>query len=66
MARMRMKKLEEYLSGVDGFEKPKIKLEQYPTPPHIASCVLYNIQVSNRKLYFKVKEIIKMFHLGSI
>lgn len=45
MARMRMKKLEEYLSGVDDFEKPKIKFEQYPTPPHIASCVLYNIQV---------------------
>ncbi|XP_013114692.1 rRNA N6-adenosine-methyltransferase Mettl5 [Stomoxys calcitrans] len=44
MARMRMKKLEEYLSGVDGFQNPKIKLEQYPTPPHIASCILYNVQ----------------------
>ncbi|XP_037933967.1 rRNA N6-adenosine-methyltransferase METTL5 [Teleopsis dalmanni] len=44
MARIKLKKLEEYLQGVDGFEQPKVKLEQYPTPPHIASCVLYNIQ----------------------
>lgn len=54
MARMRMKKLEEYLSGVDGFEKPKIKLEQYPTPPHIASCVLYNIQAQFEDLEGKL------------
>ncbi|XP_029406122.2 rRNA N6-adenosine-methyltransferase Mettl5 [Bactrocera dorsalis] len=44
MACIKLKKLEEYLHGVDTFEKPKIKLEQYITPPHIASCVLYNIQ----------------------
>jgi len=44
MARLKLKKLEEYLESVDGFESPKIELEQYPTPPHIASCVLYNIQ----------------------
>jgi len=44
MPRMKLKKLEEFLQGVDDFEKPKIKLEQYVTPAHIASCVLYNIQ----------------------
>lgn len=44
MARMKLKKLEEYLQSVDGFEKPKVNLEQYPTPPHIASCMIYNIQ----------------------
>ncbi|XP_017468078.1 PREDICTED: methyltransferase-like protein 5 isoform X1 [Rhagoletis zephyria] len=44
MACIKLKKLEEYLNGLDSFEKPKIKLEQYITPPHIASCVLYNIQ----------------------
>lgn len=44
MARMKLKKIEEYLQGVDGFENPKIKLEQYATPSHIASCMVYNIQ----------------------
>lgn len=44
MARMKLRKLEEYLQGVDGFEKPKILLEQYPTPSHIASCMLFEIQ----------------------
>lgn len=44
MARLKLKKLEEYLQSVDVFETPKIQLEQYPTPAHIASCILYNIQ----------------------
>lgn len=44
MAAIKLKKLEEYLQGVDGFERPKILLEQYPTPSHIASCMLYEIQ----------------------
>uniref|UniRef100_A0A0K8TPT7 Methyltransferase-like protein 5 n=1 Tax=Tabanus bromius TaxID=304241 RepID=A0A0K8TPT7_TABBR len=44
MARIKLKKLEEYLQGVDGFEKPKVLLEQYATPSHIASCMMYNIQ----------------------
>ncbi|ALC45165.1 CG9666 [Drosophila busckii] len=44
MARLKLKKLEEYLQCVDGFEKPKILLEQYPTPPHIAACVTHHIQ----------------------
>lgn len=44
MARIKLKKLEEYLQCVDNFEKPKILLEQYATPPHIASYMLYEIQ----------------------
>lgn len=44
MARMKLRKLEEYLQGVEGFEFPKIEYEQYATPPHIASCVTYEIQ----------------------
>lgn len=44
MACIKLKKLEEYLQGVDGFEKPKILLEQYITPSHIASIMLYTIQ----------------------
>jgi rRNA N6-adenosine-methyltransferase METTL5 len=41
---MKMKKLEEYLSGVEGFDKAKVQLEQYITPAHIASSLLYEIQ----------------------
>lgn len=44
MACIKLKKLEEYLQGVDNFEKPKIRLEQYATPSHIASCMMYTIQ----------------------
>lgn len=44
MACIKLKVLEEYLQGVDGFEKPKIALEQYVTPSHIASVMLYTIQ----------------------
>lgn len=44
MACIKLKKLEEYLQGVDGFNKPKILLEQYETPSHIASNMLYSIQ----------------------
>ncbi|KAJ6637697.1 rRNA N6-adenosine-methyltransferase Mettl5 [Pseudolycoriella hygida] len=41
---MKLKILEEYLQGVDGFEKPKLLLEQYVTPSHIASNMLFTIQ----------------------
>jgi len=41
---IKLKKLEEYLQSVDSFEKPKILLEQYETPSHIASMVLFTIQ----------------------
>lgn len=42
---MKLKTLEECLQSLDGFEKPKIILEQYVTPPHIASCMAHTIQV---------------------
>lgn len=44
MACIKLKKLEEYMQGVDVFKKPKMSLEQYSTPPHIASLMMYNIQ----------------------
>ncbi|XP_076397310.1 rRNA N(6)-adenosine-methyltransferase METTL5 isoform X2 [Megachile rotundata] len=44
MANISLRKLEEYLQQVDGFEKPKILLEQYSTSAHIASCMLYCAQ----------------------
>ncbi|XP_013856844.1 rRNA N(6)-adenosine-methyltransferase METTL5 isoform X1 [Austrofundulus limnaeus] len=40
---MKLKELESCLQQVDTFEKPKILLEQYPTSPHIAACMLYTI-----------------------
>lgn len=43
-SRIKLKKLEEYLQSVDSFEKPKILLEQYVTPSHIASNLLFTIQ----------------------
>ncbi|CRK96589.1 CLUMA_CG009898, isoform A [Clunio marinus] len=43
-SRIKLKKLEEYLQSVDSFEKPKILLEQYITPSHIASNLLFTIQ----------------------
>lgn len=43
---MKLNKLEQYLQQVDAFESPKIKLEQYMTPPHIAACMLHTIQSS--------------------
>ncbi|GAB0092211.1 rRNA N6-adenosine-methyltransferase Mettl5 [Sergentomyia squamirostris] len=54
MARLKLKKLEEYLQGIDGFEDPKILLEQYQTPPHIASCMLYEIQSQFNDLEGKI------------
>ncbi|XP_035879218.1 rRNA N6-adenosine-methyltransferase METTL5 isoform X2 [Phyllostomus discolor] len=43
MKKLRLKELESRLQQVDGFENPKILLEQYPTRPHIAACMLYTI-----------------------
>lgn len=39
-----MRDLEQYLQQLDGFEKPKILLEQYPTSAHIAAHLLYTAQ----------------------
>ncbi|CAL1526129.1 unnamed protein product [Lymnaea stagnalis] len=40
---MKRKELESYLQDVEVFENPKIKLEQYPTTPHIAACMLHTM-----------------------
>lgn len=44
MASLPLRKLEEYLQQLDGFDKPKILLEQYCTSAHIASQMLYCAQ----------------------
>ncbi|KAH3715368.1 hypothetical protein DPMN_058076 [Dreissena polymorpha] len=33
---LKLKELETYLEEVDGFENPKVLLEQYSTPAHLA------------------------------
>lgn len=43
-SKIKLKKLEEYLQSVDPFVKPKVLLEQYITPSHIASNLLFTIQ----------------------
>lgn len=43
-SKIKLKKVEEYLQSVDSFEKPKVLLEQYITPSHIASNLLFTIQ----------------------
>uniref|UniRef100_A0A2K6QP95 Methyltransferase-like protein 5 n=1 Tax=Rhinopithecus roxellana TaxID=61622 RepID=A0A2K6QP95_RHIRO len=43
MKKLSLKELESRLQQVDGFEKPKLLLEQYPTRSHIAACMLYTI-----------------------
>ncbi|XP_043931439.1 rRNA N6-adenosine-methyltransferase METTL5 isoform X1 [Protopterus annectens] len=44
--KMKLKELESYLQDVDVFEDPKLLLEQYPTRPHIAACMLFTIHNS--------------------
>ncbi|XP_069081409.1 rRNA N6-adenosine-methyltransferase METTL5 isoform X4 [Pleurodeles waltl] len=43
MKKMKLKELESRLQQVDVFDNPKIVLEQYPTRPHIAACILNTI-----------------------
>jgi hypothetical protein len=57
---LKLKELESYLDDVDVFENPKIKLEQYPTTPHIAGnvCVKYfGLSKFGRMFYFDKKYI---------
>ncbi|XP_068629592.1 rRNA N6-adenosine-methyltransferase METTL5 [Battus philenor] len=49
-ALMKLKTLEGHLQELSGFTKPKIKLEQYETPPHIASVALYTMQTQYEAL----------------
>ncbi|XP_060810863.1 rRNA N6-adenosine-methyltransferase METTL5 [Amyelois transitella] len=41
---MKLKTLQGYLQDLRGFAEPKIQLEQYETPAHIAAAALYTIQ----------------------
>lgn len=43
---MKLRHLQSFLEQIDGFEKPKILLEQYVTPAHLAAHMLFTIQVN--------------------
>ncbi|XP_044756749.1 rRNA N6-adenosine-methyltransferase METTL5 [Coccinella septempunctata] len=51
---MKLKQLEYQLSSIEPFKKPKILLEQYVTPPHIAACMLNHIQSENDDITGKI------------
>ncbi|KAF8571999.1 hypothetical protein P879_03679 [Paragonimus westermani] len=40
------KRLQSYLQDVGSFSQPNLLLEQYPTSPHVAADILYNIQTT--------------------
>ena len=54
---MKLRQLEIILEDVKGFENPKIKLEQYETPPHLAG--LCNLVPYCFNLCFKI--FLKLF-----
>ncbi len=51
---MRLKDLEHQLQQVDAFESPKVLLEQYPTRPHIAACMLHTIESTYNDIQDKI------------
>lgn len=51
---MKLKELESWLQDVIGFEAPKVKLEQYETPAHIAACMIHTMESSFGDLKGKV------------
>uniref|UniRef100_A0A182N0G1 Methyltransferase domain-containing protein n=1 Tax=Anopheles dirus TaxID=7168 RepID=A0A182N0G1_9DIPT len=47
---MKLRQLEQLLQTVDDFGAPKVRYEQYATPPHIACHALYAIQTQHADL----------------
>lgn len=48
--RLSIKQLESCLQDLDDFDNPKIELEQYATPPHIAALMLNTIDLTYKDL----------------
>ena len=44
--KFKRKQLISFLSSIENFDQPKVKLEQYMTPPHIAADIFAIINVS--------------------
>lgn len=50
---MKLKELESWLTRLDGFENPKVQLEQYATSSHVAARMLYSAQENIEGKYEK-------------
>lgn len=48
--RLSIKQLESCLQDLDDFDKPRVELEQYATPPHIAALMLNTIDLTYNDL----------------
>ncbi|KAG7174375.1 rRNA N6-adenosine-methyltransferase METTL5-like [Homarus americanus] len=51
---MKLKELEAWLQDIDGFQVPKVQLEQYETPAHIAARMVHTMESSFGDLEGKV------------
>lgn len=49
---MKRRHLEAIVQDIEVFEKPKILLEQYVTPPFLAATMLHTIQVISFSAFF--------------
>jgi predicted RNA methylase len=63
-AAMKLKVLQGHLQSLTGFSEPKVQLEQYETPPHIAAVMLYTIQVFSLIFYYEIIFIILLVRFG--
>lgn len=52
--KMSIKRLESCLQNLDGFDEPKVSLEQYATPPHIGALLINTIDTSFNDLDGKI------------
>jgi rRNA N6-adenosine-methyltransferase METTL5 len=52
--KMKKKELQSYLQKIQPFEKPNVKLEQYPTPPNLATDMMFAIENSYEDLSGKM------------
>ncbi len=68
MSIMKLKELESHLEKVEEFELPKILLEQFVTPPHIAARILHTIQSSYGDIEGKLVADLgeKVLRLGAV
>ncbi len=48
--RLKLRQLESHLERVEVFVRPKILLEQYPTRPHVAACLLHTAEATFQDL----------------
>ena len=60
MAKVSKKQLESDLQGLSSFNEPKLKLEQYQTPPRLAAEILHFINLSDKNPGIKGRNILDL------